>query len=198
MCLRNTKKRFLLTALLGAVVITSCSSPSITTIKEPVLGTEKHQLSGYYFEDRSASTSANIRFSCRPDSKKNADVISGTLTLGSRANEYTFDENIKLFLAIDNKRHELNIINRTQKTMEVNKSFLNIGKKYVTMKGIAFEGSPKLVQQIRSSSDLKLIVGRIIGNAQKEVVDILTLYPYEFTTDHDKKITEFLEKCSKN
>lgn len=118
-------KSSLIAVLLSTIIISNCGGPNIESIKEPVLGTEKHKLSGYGFSNREKSVSAGLVLSCTPSSKNNT-ILNGTLYIGSLSNEYSFDEKVKLFLEINGIRHQLNVISRNQSTGELGKNFLNL------------------------------------------------------------------------
>lgn len=189
-----TKQKIYLSLILG-LLMSSCAGPDIETIKEPVLGTEKHKLTGYGFANREKTTSAGLVLSCNPTAK-NKNVLNGTLYIGSRSNEYTFDDKVLLFLEINGTRHPLNIINRSQSTGEVGKNFFKSTRVYVTTKSLSFDFDGNLLKSINSSSSLKIVLAREIGNVSKETVDILVLHPDEFESKHFSTLDDFTQKCS--
>lgn len=67
---------------------------------------------------------------------------------------------------------------------------------YATTKSISFEINAKYLNDITSTSNLKLILTREIGISLKEEADILTLFPDEFESKHFKTIDDFKEKCN--
>ena len=189
-----TKQNKYLGLLLG-LLLSSCGGPDIETVKEPVLGAEKHKLTGYKFANREKTVNSELIISCSPSSKNN-NVLNGTLNIGSRSNEYTFDEKVLLFLEVNGTRHPLNIISRSQSTGEVGKSFFKSTRVYVTSKSLSFDLDASLLKSINSSTKIKLVLAREIGTAEKEVVDILVLHPDEFESKHYSTIDEFAQKCS--
>ena len=189
-----TKQNKYLGLLLG-LLLSSCGGPDIETVKEPVLGAEKHKLTGYKFANREKTVNSELIISCSPSSK-NKNVLNGTLNIGSRSNEYTFDEKVLLFLEVNGTRHPLNIISRSQSTGEVGKSFFKSTRVYVTSKSLSFDLDASLLKSINSSTKIKLVLAREIGTAEKEVVDILVLHPDEFESKHYSTIDEFAQKCS--
>jgi hypothetical protein len=192
--LNMSKQKIGMIALLG-LLATGCGGPSIETEKEPVLGAEKHKLTGYPFSNREKTVNAGFVLSCKPSSK-NLNVLNGSVYFASLSNEYTFDDNVKLFLEIDGIRHSLNIINRSQSTGEVGKSFFKSTRVYVTTKALSFDLDASLLTKFTASSNIKIILAREIGNTTKENVDILTLYPDEFDAKHYQTIEKFIEKCT--
>lgn len=189
-----TKQKIYFSFLLG-LLLSSCRGPDIETVKEPVLGIEKHKLSGYRFANREKTVNSELILSCSPSSK-NKNVLNGTLYLGSLSNEYTFDEKVLLFLETNGTRHPLNIISRSQSTSEVGKSFFKSNRVYVTSKSLSFDLDANLLKSINSSANIKLVLAREIGSIGKEVVDILVLHPDEFESKHFSTIDEFAQKCS--
>lgn len=190
-----SKKTKLLAGILATMVITNCGGPAIQTIKEPVLGTEKHKLNGYGFTNREKSVNAGFVVSCTPTSK-NSTVLNGSIYLGSLSNEYAFDEKVKLFIEINGVRHLLNITNRAQNTHEVGeKQFFECLRTYATVKSLSFEMNVSLLKTITNSANLKIILAREIGSSTTEHVDILTLHPDEFNSKHYQTIEEFTQKC---
>jgi hypothetical protein len=196
MLLTISKKIKLMGALLATVIITNCGGPSIDTIKEPVLGTEKHRLSGYGFTNREKSVNAGFVVSCNPTSKNNT-ILNGSIYLGSISNVYSFDDKIKLFLEINGVRHLLNITNRSQDTSEVEKKqFFKALRTYVTVKSLSFEVDARLLKNITTTANLKIILAREVSATTTELVDILTLHPDEFDSKHYKTIEDFTQKCN--
>ncbi len=129
-----TKQKKYFGFLLG-LLLSSCRGPDIETVKEPVLGAEKHKLTGYRFANREKTVNSELILSCSPSSK-NKNVLNGTLNIGTLSNEYTFDEKVLLFLEVNGTRHTLNIISRSQSTGEVGKSFFKSTRVYVTSKSL--------------------------------------------------------------
>lgn len=182
--------------ILATMVITNCGGPAIETIKEPVLGTEKHKLNGYGFTNREKSVNAGFVVSCIPTSKNNM-ILNGSIYLGSLSNEYAFDEKVKLFMEINGVRHLLNITNRSQDTREVGqKQFFESLRTYVTVKSLSFEMDARLLKSITNNANLKIILAREVGSTTTELVDILTLYPDKFNSKHYQTIEEFTQKCN--
>jgi hypothetical protein len=189
-----TKQKKYFGFLLG-LLLSSCGGPDIETVKEPVLGTEKHKLTGYRFANREKTVNSELILSCSPTSK-NKNVLNGTLYLGSLSNEYTFDDKVLLFLEVNGTRHTLNIISRSQSTGEVGKNFFKSTRVYVTSKSLSFDLDANLLNSINSSTSVKLVLAREIGTIAKETVDILVLHPDEFESKHYSTIDEFAQKCS--
>lgn len=189
-----TKQKIYFSFLLG-LLLASCRGPDIETVKEPVMGTEKHKLTGYRFANRERTVDAGLAVSCNPTAK-NINVLNGTLYLGSRSNEYTFDDKVLLFLEINGTRHPLNIINRSQSTGEVGKNFFKSAQVYVTSKSLSFDLDSNLLKSINSSANIKLVLAREIGNAAKETIDILVLHPDKFESKHFSTIEDFTQKCN--
>ena len=181
--------------LLSTVIISSCGGPSITSIKEPVLGTEKQRLSGYALQNREKTVNANFVISCSPSAKNNTP-LNGTLYLGSLSNEYTVDDKVRLFIEINGTRHLLNVISRSQNTSEVGKRFFKSTRIYSTQKSLSFEIDAKLLLGITPTSNLKFVLSREFGTLTKEYADILTLFPDEFESKHYTTLDEFAQKCN--
>lgn len=192
----TSKKIALLGILLATTVITNCGGPDIETVKEPVLGTEKYKLRGYGFANREKSVNAGLVISCNPVAKNNT-VLNGTLYLGSIANEYTFDDKVKLFLEINGVRHPLQVVSISQSTGEIGKQFFKSLRTYATYKSLSFNINATLLNSITAPT-LKIILAREISTTNTELVDILTLYPDEFDAKHSKTIEEFTQKCKLN
>ena len=170
---------------------------TIDTIKEPVLGTEKHSLGGYGFANREKSVHTGFVVSCNPNSKNNT-ILNGTIYLGSAANEYIFDDKVKLFLETTGVRHALNVSNISQSTSEVGKQFSKSLRSYVTEKSISFVMDAPLLKHIPPAANLKIILAREVGTTTIEQVDILTLHPDEFKSKHYKTIEDFTQKYKLN
>jgi hypothetical protein len=194
---KRFKKTKLFMILLATVMINNCSGPEIEVFKEPVLGTEKYKLTGYKFTNREKSVNAGFVVSCNPNSKNNTR-LNGTIYITSKSQEYTFDNKTKLLLEINGVRHLLNIISRAQNTDEVGKEFFKAARRYVTVKSLSFDIDVTLLKSITTASNVRIIVAREVSATSHEDVDILTLYPDEFESNHYKTIEDFIQKCNSN
>lgn len=197
MLTKRLKKIKLSACLLATVIINNCAGPEIEAYKEPVLGTEKYKLKGYKFANREKSVNAGFVVSCNPNAKNNT-TFSGTIYIASDSQEYNLDNKIKLLLEVNGVRHLLNIITHSQNTGELGKEFFKSARRYVTVKSLSFDMDVKLLKNITTTSNVRIILARETSATSAEQVDILILHPNEFESNHYKTIEDFIQKCNPN